>query len=316
LVQSGRNSSGSGRAGAESAEQAGFYTAVAPRDQPGHNGAVHLAKAVLTAPVLGSRWLFPPRFDAAVAKLLGQPGAGAIPLHQALWHFGSALRMRIDPRILEARLSDFVEDGHGPRWIGSFFLDSGEWDTAVAPLSASPVHREMTELVKAGMNFRDTKAYSRLCRAVAKGRPKLRSGVLLTTRDQVDEYYDYCVHLACSIGDQGVLPRHAVRTRNRPILGGRRQWLHSLEAAERDIGIAIDRNGRLVRHLGGKHRTALAQALGLATIPVEVRLVHVQWLRRHIERSGLPASRAFREALLALPANGDSRSSLGTISER
>jgi hypothetical protein len=105
---------------------AACYTAVAPQDQPELNGRARLANAWLAAPVLGSRWLFPRRFDTAVATLLGRPGAGAVPLHEALWHFGSALRMCIDTRTLQARLSDFVEDARGPRWIGSYFLDSGE----------------------------------------------------------------------------------------------------------------------------------------------------------------------------------------------
>jgi hypothetical protein len=215
--------------------------------------------------------------------------------------------MRVDPQLLEARLSDFVEAAQGPRWIGSFFLDSGEWNGAVSPLSHSPVHREMTELVEADFNFRETREYRRLCRAITKGRPKLRSGVLLRTIDEVDEYYDYCVDLARSIADRGVLPRYAVRRRDRAVLKGRRQWLRSLEAAERDIGVAIDRDGRLVRHLGGKHRTALAQALGCPSIPVEIRLVHVAWVRRQMEGSGLPANLAFRAALAALPARREAR---------
>ena len=300
---SGRDSAGRGLVKAETVEQTGLYTAVVPRDQPGYTGAVPFAPILLMAPIFGSRWIFPRRFEAAVARLLGQPGAGAVRLHEAHWHFGSALRMRIDPQMLQARLSDFVQDAHGPRWIGSFFLDSGDWQAALSPLSASPVHREMTELVQADLKFRETSCYARLCRAVTKGRAKLRSGVLLTTIEQVDEYFDYCVHLARSIRDHGILSRQAVRRHDRAILTGRRQWLRSLEAAERDIGIAIGRDGSLVRHLGGKHRTALAQALGCASIPVEVRLVHVQWLRRQIERSGLPAHIALREALAALPAN-------------
>ncbi len=64
---------------------------------------------------------------------------------------------------------------------------------------------------------------------------------------------------------------------------------------ERDIGVAIDADGRLVRHTNGKHRMAAALALGIERIPVEIRLVHTGWLARQSERLGLSPA----DALLA-----------------
>ena len=59
------------------------------------------------------------------------------------------------------------------------------------------------------------------------------------------------------------------------------------DSTERDIGVAITETGELIRHLGGKHRTAIAQALNLPTMPVEIRMVHTGWLAKQMERTGL-----------------------------
>jgi hypothetical protein len=69
-------------------------------------------------------------------------------------------------------------------------------------------------------------------------------------------------------------------------------WVELMEA---DIGLAIGPGGETYHFGSGKHRIAAAQALGLKTVPVEVRMVHALWLERQIARSGLPPV----EALLA-----------------
>jgi hypothetical protein len=69
--------------------------------------------------------------------------------------------------------------------------------------------------------------------------------------------------------------------------------------------VAINENGELIRHLGGKHRTAIAQALKLPSLPVEIRLVHTGWLARQMERTRLPAHKALVEGVRHLVENGD-----------
>jgi hypothetical protein len=72
------------------------------------------------------------------------------------------------------------------------------------------------------------------------------------------------------------------------------------DSTERDIGVAITETGELIRHLGGKHRTAIAQALKLPSIPVEVRMVHTSWLLRQVERTGLPPHLALADGVKQL----------------
>ena len=59
--------------------------------------------------------------------------------------------------------------------------------------------------------------------------------------------------------------------------GGARSWW--TELGEQDIGVAIDATGRLCKLPGGQHRFAIARALGLSEIPVQVRMLHVDVLQ-------------------------------------
>lgn len=53
------------------------------------------------------------------------------------------------------------------------------------------------------------------------------------------------------------------------------------EIAKDEIGVAIARDGTLLKASGGHHRFGLARALDLPTVTIEVRHIHVEWLRRH-----------------------------------
>lgn len=282
------------------------YAAVGVRNQPPRPGPFAQVWSAVTAPVLASRVVFPRRFDAAVAR---RAAAGIPPAH-ALWYFGAALRLWIDPRLLRSRLSDFVFDGQRPRWIGSSFLDGGDWSAALADVDKSPVHREMVELVAADLDFRKTGSYRQFLKRARQGRPYARNGIVLARRDQVDAYFRYCADLARSVRADGLVPRREFGRYGT----GRAQHAAArprmLDFAERDIGVAISETGTFVRHLGGKHRTAVALALQLPRIPVEVRLVHTGWLQDEMRRTGLPAHKALPDALSRLqerwqPAQAD-----------
>ncbi len=266
----------------------------------------HLA-ALAAAPVLGSRWIFPRRFDRAFQMLVeDRPAADVIPVH-AIRYFGAALHLEVDPLRLEHRISDWVEDQHGVRWIGTSFLDSADWSAAITPLDESPIHREMQEIVAAGGDLHDTRAYRNLMLGIKLGTPSRRNKVRLASAEAVEAYLRYCRDLIKSMRKRGALRHsqswafHRLRVKHRDA----RSPVH--DSTERDIGVAIAGNGELIRHLGGKHRTAIAQALRLPSLPVEVRMVHTAWLQQQIERTGLPPHLALADGVRRLAANAADR---------
>lgn len=274
----------------------------APRHvRPQANTASRLL-AMAGAPIFGSRFVFPRRFDGAVSRLLNDPDAIDVRPEHAAWYFGPTLHLDVDPLRLVHRLADYVIDHRGPRWTGTSFLDAAEWGAAVSRIDHSPIHREMSELVAAGDDYRDTRAYRNLVYAIEIGRPSMRHAVRITTIDEVEAYLRYCRDLIKSARKRGIVRHsvsgafHRLRVKHRDVRS------LALDTNERDIGVAISAEGEIIRHLGGKHRTAVAQALKLPWMPVEVRLVHVRWLAGQMKQTGLPAHQAMKQGVSKLRA--------------
>jgi hypothetical protein len=281
-------------------DAAPHYFSVSPRQRPRRpRMATRLLRAA-AAPIIGSSLTFPGHFNNSVERLLKNPGSVAIRPESAHWYFGSALRVEIDPACLRLRISDHVAGENGIHWVGSFFLDAADWSRALTPITHSPVHREMHDLILADLNYRKTRSYRVHMRLARRGRPVTRNGIALSGPEEVEAYYRYCVDLIASMRDQGVVPRHRLSLVDALGLKHRMARPVALNGSERDIGVAINADGELLRHLGGKHRTAVAQALALPKIPVEVRMVHVHWLENEMRRTGLPAHQTLVEALARL----------------
>ena len=288
-------------AGGEAAS--GFrYEPEYSREDPMRVAVVERLTALATAPLFGSKRIFPRRFDRSFEKLLKDPASAKVIPEHAIWYYGPALHLDVDPLKLEHRLSDWVRGPHGAHWTGDSFLDSADWSAAISPVKKSPIHREMLEIAAKGGDPRDTKAYRTLMRAIRRGRPSRRNNVTLASVEAVEAYLRYCRDLIKSVRKRGVMrhseagPFHRLRLKHRDA----RPVVH--DSTERDIGVAITETGEIIRHLGGKHRTAIAQALKLPSIPVEVRMVHTSWLLRQMERTALPPHLALAEGIKQLAA--------------
>lgn len=243
---------------------------------------------------LASHIGFSGRFDRSVSRLAGR-GGQAVPAARAHFHFADALLLQIDPKAVEMRLRDnFLSDG-SPRWIGTHFLDGGDWAALLSPVTESSSHAEIIELCRTRKDFRTGKRYRQYARRISAGKTVWRNRIGINTHDKLDGYFEYYLALIESIEKKGILPHSDLGLRGQT--GYRHRWTRTFwqDLAERDIGIAIDAEGRLVRHTNGKHRMAAALALGIPQIPVEIRLVHARWLARQAEKLGLAPT----EALLA-----------------
>ena len=276
------------------------YSRVSPREHPRRPDSYARRLSGVVTPLFGSRLVFPRIFDRAVERLLdGDDDVLVLPEH-ARWYFGRALSFDVDPARLSRRISDFVRERGGPHWVGTSFLDGADWSGALLSLARSPVHREMSELVAADLEFKETQSYRNMLAGAHAARPVRRNGVTLAGRAEIDAYFRYCVELIRSMRKHGVVPRRDFGNFGRRWLKHRDARPADREGAERDIGIAINADGELIRHLGGKHRTAIAQTLRLPTVPVEVRLVHVGWIAAEMSRAGLPAHYALVQGLARL----------------
>jgi hypothetical protein len=246
---------------------------------------------------------FAGRFNRAV-KRLEVEGGHALPAAQAHFHFSDALLLSINPKIVTMRFHDHFTERGRVRWIGSHFLDGGDWRPIITPMKYSSSHKEVIELCRLRQNFRDGQRYQRYAGKINEGQTLWRNRIALDTIDKLDSYYEYYLALIADIEKNGLLPHAALGLRDQT--GHRHRWTRTFwqDLAERDIGVAIDADGSLVRHTNGKHRMATALALGLKSIPVEIRLVHARWLARQCKRLGLPPAEALFATLEQARATG------------
>lgn len=247
--------------------------------------AVHLA-----TPLIANRVVFPKLLKRSLVNLHQNPGP-CLPISWASAYFGNRLVFSVAPLILQQKLADDVEINGKPIWLGRYFLDGADWSGALQKLSDLPVYREMTDVVRFASDFRQSPSYMWMLRCIEKGRPVIRNTVALSTQELLDQYFIAYLNLLNSIRHHGLLPHsdapnYFIPAALRPAIRKR---------SERNIGVAIGPDGELLRFRHGQHRTALAQLLGLPAIPVELRMVHTDWLKRQVARTKLPPA----EALLA-----------------
>ena len=239
---------------------------------------------------------FTGRFNRA-AKRLARDGGPAIPAAQSHFHFGEQLVIKVDTKSLTARLRDNISDRGRLRWIGTHFLDGSEWGRVVEPLENSSSHAEIIELTRTRQDFREGKRYRGYAKRIADGATVKRNRIAIDTIDKLDHYFEYYLSLIDDIEKNGIVPHSDLGLLGQT--GHRHRWTRTLwqDLAERDIGVAIDADGRLVRHTNGKHRMAAAVALGIERIPVEIRLVNARWLARQSQQRGLSPADALLAAL-------------------
>jgi hypothetical protein len=248
------------------------------------------------APLMGTQPVFARLLRDALAHARQGAAGFWLPQAYALRRFGTHLDLTVPASAVGALLLDGV-DVAGPRvahpspaapkvstqrpraaprgrlfHTGHWFIGAGDWSPILLPFARHQVSREAEELAAADLRFRDTPVYARYRRRAEAGKPMVRNRLVLDTPAAVDVYFEGFVALFESIREHG-LRRRAEFAGRRGWRAGRRRWL--AELGEQDIGVALAAQGRLVKLPGGQHRFAIARALGLEAVPVQVRMLHV-----------------------------------------
>lgn len=237
---------------------------------------------------------FNERFNRATWQLDAE-GGSAVRAAQCHLHFREQLHLSIDPRRITLQLANTVVDRGQTRWVGTYFLDGSDWKPVLLPVAKSASHREIVEICETRHDFRNGPRYRKYADSIAIGNPVRRNRVTIDTIEKLDGYFAYYLALIENIEANGVVSHADLKLRQQT------GWQHRLtrtlwqDLAERDIGVAIDATGRIVRHTSGRHRMAVALALGVERIPVEIRMVHAHWLARQAEKLALSPA----DALLA-----------------
>lgn len=238
---------------------------------------------------------FDRRLARAMADAAGHSGfyLGGFAAHRAL---AGALIIDINPAILEQRLEHRLKQAGRVCSIRDRFLGAGDWGPLLTAIGGSSTHREVVEVVAAGFDYRATPSYHRALARALGPKPVRRNFVVLSSPAKVESYFRQTAELCQSVHEHGVVSRgdYGWRLASPGTGSVRLPWI---ELGELDIGVAVGPAGELYRFASGKHRTAVAQALKLKSIPVEIRLVHLDWLARQMAETGLSPADALVEGV-------------------
>lgn len=231
--------------------------------------------------------LFPLQFWLTARRLARDPLARSIPVRQCVSYFGDDLLRYVPPP--DRGLAPFACLGGTRVKLNARFLDGGGWERQTYSLWS--FRFDLAREVAAGLPYRETETYRMLRERMRAG--KLHNNRLpLDTEEKLDRYCAYTEWLVDSVRRDGMRIRRSAPALDRSafeiVRAGRE------EAEETDIRVAVDENGRFLRLNSGRHRLAVAHALGLAEIPAQIRLVHVRWLIALTRQHGGPPHEALR----------------------
>ncbi|WP_224424432.1 hypothetical protein [Modicisalibacter sp. MOD 31.J] len=255
------------------------------------------------APLLDARMRWPvrrARWQAALRD--GFQRRVGIPIEEFWWHLwerhlpgGDRLEgLGLPRRSLESRLGERLVVHVDPRelvrsvdWRGtgrhrpssSAFVWDGDWDLRRGDLRHSSRYRFISDIDAHRHDLRLTERFRQLHARLESGRPwsSYQQGILLDSDERILTY----LRVYLSFLDDMTL-RGFDATRGKDVLG-----------------VAVTREGRLLKINRGLHRLAMAQRLGLPSIPVQVKSVHRQWWDAVV--AGARGSQALERLAEALP---------------
>ena len=221
--------------------------------------------------VILQRWMRDTR-DRHIIETLG------LPRHivtEVLGEHGTTLH--VDPRKLIRIVA------HAPRHVerrpsSMAFIWDGNWDLRREDLRVGSRYRLISELDEFRDRLEETQTYRNLVARMDSGKPwaSHQMGVVLDTPEKILEYLR--VYLAF-LDDMAINGFDASRGKD-------------------PLGVAISRDGKILKVNRGLHRLAMAQRIGLPEIPVRVLHVHRLWWNAVVQdATGMVALERLQQAL-------------------
>lgn len=230
-----------------------------------------IAVARCLAPLAGQRLVFPHLLTRALGQAERERGF-RLPPYYALNYYGDRLLVEIDPAWMTRVMKAWLTDGRRQLHTLDAFLSGARWRGLALPLGSTEVTRQMQELFANGMDHTRTATYAKMLASLREGKPASRRRQILDSEAAIERYFADVRALVDSIRAHGLLSHRAGS---------------AAFDVDRDIGVALDADGDIVKLPGGQHRVAIAAVLGIPRIPVEVRMVHTELLRSVTAREGL-----------------------------
>lgn len=178
----------------------------------------------------------------AVSNFLFRPGSGSV------WY------VEINPNDVEyiSVIPESVSSLIGKNAYSG--ICDGPWDLLKKPFCKNIIYRTAAEVVE-NIPYRE----STIFKSVKTG---------LRSKNTALSVYNRITSLRVRLLEEGYRSQYQLRNL------GRMQYMGHVRIPRHEIVVGIDRNGKLMRLVGGKHRLAVAQHIGIKRIPAILSLVH------------------------------------------
>ncbi|WP_052365430.1 hypothetical protein [Halotalea alkalilenta] len=189
----------------------------------------------------------------------------------------AALTLYVDPRKL-IRIVKHAPRDQEPRPSSNVFIWDGNWDLGREDLREGSRYRFIRDLEQHRDELRESESYRRLYADLARGKPRRfrQLGICLDSEEKIEGYLRVYLAFLDGMAAEGF---DASRGKDR-------------------LGVAVSREGKLLKINRGLHWLAMAQSIGLPLVPVVVQNVHRQWWQQVVgQRHGEQALAALRSAL-------------------
>ncbi|MDS1139377.1 hypothetical protein RE432_02940 [Pusillimonas sp. SM2304] len=200
--------------------------------------------------ILLKRWLSGKRG----ARFIERHG---LPRHNLEEYLGApALTLHIDPRTLIRNVA-FLPRKVEKRPSSMAFIWDGHWDLRRDDLRLGSRYRFISDIDEHRDQLERTERFQELAACIEQGRPwsSHQKGILLDTPEKIKSYLRVYIGYLDDMAAKGYVA----------------------DVTRDDLGVAISREGRILKINRGLHRLAMAQRLGLPRVPVRVRAVHRIW---------------------------------------
>ncbi|WP_432415245.1 hypothetical protein ACRHM7_00250 [Chromohalobacter israelensis] len=217
------------------------------------------------------------------------PGAAwveriGLPRRAVEWQLGQGLVLHVDPCRLICG-TNWKGYPHKLRPTSSAFIWDGEWDLRRGDLRQGSRARFIADLAAHRDDLTRSDAFATYMARLKAGKPwkSHQQGILLDSEARILTFLR--VYLSF-MDDMAV--RGFDSTRGKDMLG-----------------VAVSREGTLIKINRGLHRLAMAQHLGLPSVPVAVKAVHRQWWERvtHGERGKQKLNQLLESLPSCVPEN-------------
>lgn len=167
-----------------------------------------------------------------------------------------ALTLHVDPRKL-IRIAKHAPRDVERRPSSMAFIWEGSWDRRREDLRVGSRYKLISDLDENRDHLERSNRYRYFMQRLEQGKPwaSHQLGVLLDSPDKILEFLQVYISFLDDMAVNGFDP----------------------ERGKDPVGVAISRDGTILKVNRGLHRLAMAQRLGLPSIPVQVRHVHRLW---------------------------------------